>query len=50
MGCKTSGRIFRTEGQQPDARATTSRGGRSFASGVTGTDDQDVMHGTRLSR
>ena len=36
--------ILGAEGQQADARAAARRGGRRFAPGVAGADDQYVVH------
>jgi hypothetical protein len=41
--------VLGAEREQSDARATTRRGGRSFASGVAGSDDKDVEHAGSLS-
>ena len=41
--------VLGTEGDKSDARATASRGGRSFAPGMAGTNDQDVEHAEALS-
>jgi hypothetical protein len=41
--------VLSSAGDKSDARATASRGGRSFAPGMAGTDDQDVEHAEALS-
>jgi hypothetical protein len=41
--------IFGAEGKQANPRTAAGRGGRSFASGVTGADHQDIKHEGALS-
>jgi hypothetical protein len=41
--------VLGAKGDETDARATTSRGSRSLAPGMAGTDYQDVEHAEELS-
>jgi hypothetical protein len=42
--------ILGPEGQESDASAPASRGGRSFAPGMAGADHQNVVHQARIAQ